>query len=62
MTKAHAIAYLPMVIAAVLYTYRGKLLLGGTLTALTVALQLYANHFQISYYTAIILLLIGVMF
>mgnify|MGYP006225158055 FL=1 len=36
MTKAHAIAYVPMVIAAVLYTYRGKMLLGGILTALTV--------------------------
>ena len=29
MSKAHAIAYLPMVVAAVLYTYRGKMLLGG---------------------------------
>ena len=31
MTKAHAIAYLPMVVAAVLYTYRGKMLLGGVI-------------------------------
>ena len=48
MTKAHAIAYMPMVIAAVLYTYRGKMLLGGVLTALTVALEIYANHLQIT--------------
>jgi hypothetical protein len=40
MTKALAIAYLPMVVAAVLYTYRGKMLLGGVLTALAVALEL----------------------
>ena len=61
MTKAHAIAYVPMVIAAVLYTYRGKMLLGGILTALTVALELYANHLQITYYLVLILLLIGLV-
>ncbi|MEE2699808.1 MAG: YfhO family protein [Bacteroidota bacterium] len=61
MTKAHAIAYIPMVIAAVLYTYRGKMLLGGVLTALAVALELYANHLQITYYLVLILLLIGLV-
>tara|TARA_B100001250_G_scaffold59724_1_gene46537 strand:+ start:3137 stop:5536 length:2400 start_codon:yes stop_codon:yes gene_type:complete len=59
MTKAHAIAYVPMVVAAVLYTYRGKMLLGGVLTAITVALEIYANHLQITYYLALILLIIG---
>ena len=59
MTKAHAIAYLPMVVASVIYTYRGKLLLGGTLTALTVALELYSNHLQITYYLIFILIFIG---
>ena len=38
MTKAHAIAYVPMVVAAVLYTYRGNILLGGVLTSLAVAI------------------------
>ena len=61
MTKAHAIAYVPMVVAAVLYTYRGKMLLGGVLTALTVAMQLFANHLQITYYLVLMLLLIGVV-
>ena len=59
MTKAHAIAYLPMVVASVIYTYRGKLLLGGVLTALTVALELYSNHLQITYYLIFILIFIG---
>ena len=61
MTKAHAIAYVPMVVAAVLYTYRGKMLLGGVLTALTVALEIYANHLQITYYFALMLLIIGLV-
>ena len=59
MTKAHAIAYLPMVVAAVLYTYKRKMLLGGVLTALAVALQIFANHYQITYYLILILLFIG---
>jgi len=61
MTKAHAIAYVPMVVAAVLYAYRGRMLLGGVLTALTVALQLYANHLQITYYLVLMLILIGLV-
>ena len=59
MTKAHAIAYLPMVVAAVLYTYRGKMLLGGVLTSLAVALQVFTNHYQITYYLILILLFVG---
>jgi len=61
MTKAHAIAYVPMVVAAVLYTYRGRMLLGGVLTALAVALELYANHLQITYYLVLMLILIGLV-
>jgi hypothetical protein len=61
MTKAHAIAYVPMVVAAVLYTYRGRIFLGGVLTALAVALELYANHLQITYYLVLVLILIGIV-
>ena len=61
MTKAHAIAYFPMVVASVLYTYNRRLLLGGVLTALTVALEVYANHYQITYYLILVLLIIGLV-
>jgi len=62
MTKAHAIAYLPLIIASVLYTFRSKKwLLGAAFTALFVALQLYSNHYQITYYTVIILFFIGMV-
>ena len=61
MTKALAIGYMPMVVAAVLYTYRGKMLLGGVLTALAVALELYADHLQITYYLVLILMIIGLV-
>ncbi len=62
MTKAHAIAYVPMVVAAVLYTYNsGRLLLGGVLAAFAVSLQLYAYHLQITYYLVLILILIAIV-
>ena len=62
MTKAHAIAYLPLIVASVLYTYREKRwLLGVVFTSLFVALQLYSNHYQITYYTIIILFFIGIV-
>ena len=62
MTKAHAIAYLPLIIASVLYTFRSKKwLLGAAFTSLFVALQLYSNHYQITYYTVIILFFIGIV-
>ena len=62
MTKAHAIAYLPLIVASVLYTYREKKwMLGVVFTSLFVALQLYSNHYQITYYTIIILIFIGLV-
>ncbi len=61
MSKAHAIGYLPMVVAAVIYTFNGKKLLGASLTALAVALQVYTNHFQITYYLVLLLLIYGVI-
>ena len=62
MTKTVAIAYLPGLLAGVLLTFRGKLLLGGGLTALFMALEVFANHFQITYYFGILLVVLGLVF
>lgn len=56
-SKVIAIAYLPPIIAGVMLTYRGKYLIGGALTALFLALQLYGNHVQITFYLGISLVL-----
>ena len=61
MSKAHSIGYLSFVVAAVIYTYNGKKLLGAALTSLAVALQVYTNHFQISYYLILILLIYAII-
>ena len=62
MTKLVAIAYLPGLLAGVLLAFRGKLLIGGALTALFMALEVYANHFQITYYFFLLLAVLGIIF
>jgi hypothetical protein len=59
-SKVIAIAYSPPIIAGVILAYRGRYLLGGALTALFLALQLYGNHVQITYYVFLSLGLYGV--
>lgn len=61
-SKAAAIGYMAFLVAGVLQTYRGKYLLGGTLTAFFMALEVNANHYQISYYIAIAFLLFGIVY
>jgi hypothetical protein len=57
MTKAMAIAYMPPIIAGVYYTYRKKMWLGAAITGLFLGLQLKAFHPQITYYTAITIII-----
>jgi hypothetical protein len=49
-SKVHAIGYMAPVIAGVIMTYRGRLLLGSAITGIALALELNANHLQITYY------------
>jgi hypothetical protein len=57
--KAHAIAYMPMVIAGVLLVFQQKkYILGGLLTLFAAALEINANHFQMTYYLLLLLLII----
>jgi hypothetical protein len=58
-SKGYAIAYMAPVLMGVLLTFRGKMLLGAALTALALALEVQANHLQITYYLAIMLVFIG---
>jgi len=58
-SKAHAIAYMAPVLGGIILTYRGKYFWGAALTAFFLALELSANHPQITYYLALIVLLFG---
>ena len=54
--KFITLAYVPPTIAGIVLAYRGKLLWGGILTALFVALQITSNHVQMSYYFFFVIL------
>jgi hypothetical protein len=65
-TKMQAIAFFPWVLAALVYTYRSiesksrwlaKVLLGAVLFCLALSMQIKANHQQITYYLAILVML-----
>ncbi|MFH6943024.1 YfhO family protein [Flavobacterium sp. FlaQc-50] len=57
--KAHAIAYMPLVIAGFILVFQKKYVWGGLLTMFAVALEVNANHFQMTYYLLIFLLILS---
>ena len=57
--KAHAIAYMPLVIAGFIMVFQKKYIWGGLLTMFAVALEINANHFQMTYYLLIFLLILS---
>jgi hypothetical protein len=60
--KAHSIAYMPLVVAGVIMVFRKKYIYGGLLTMLAVALEINANHFQMTYYLLFLLLVLGIYY
>ena len=60
-SEAYTIAYMAPLIGSVFLAFRDKRLLGCLLTAFFLSLAVRANHIQILYYTAIILILLIVV-
>lgn len=60
--KAHAIAYMPMVIAGFILVFQRKYVVGGLITLFATALEINANHFQMTYYLLIFLLILSAYF
>lgn len=60
--KAHAIAYMPLVLSGIFLTFRGKYLYGFLLLTLSLALELVANHFQMTYYLMLLVIIIGLAY
>lgn len=54
-TKMWALAYAPLLIGGVIYTYHRNIWLGGALTALFAAIEIGAGHPQITYYFGLII-------
>jgi hypothetical protein len=59
--KAHAIAYMPFVLAGVLWVFQRKFVLGFIVTGIAMALEIYTNHIQMTYYLGFCLLILGIV-
>lgn len=55
MSKIRAIMSSPMIIAGVILVFRKRYLLGGALFGLFLALNIYVNHLQMTYYLGLVL-------
>ncbi len=60
--KAHAIGYMPLVLSGVLLVFKHKYVKGGLLFCIAMALELVANHYQMTYYFFLLLLVIGITY
>ncbi len=58
-TKVMALGYMPLVVASAYYAFKSDKLLGGVLFGLFLSIQIYVNHLQITYYTFIIIVFMG---
>ncbi len=61
-SKAHAIAYMPLVLSGIVLTFRQKYLGGFLLTAVALGLEIGANHFQMTYYLMLLVIVLGVAY
>jgi hypothetical protein len=59
-SKAHAIGYMAPVLAGLYLVMRRKYLLGAVMTAIFMSLELKANHPQITYYLALLGIILGI--
>ena len=61
-SKAHAIAYMPLVLSGILLTFQRKYILGFLLTTVAMGLEISANHFQMTYYLMLLVLVLGIVY
>ncbi len=58
-TQVYALSFMPAVLAGIILAFRDKKILGAGIAGVSLALQLIANHPQITYYTLLIALIFG---
>ena len=60
-TKAQALGYLPFVLAGVQWVFRKKYFWGFAFSTFAISLQIRANHYQMTYYLLLLLLVFGLV-
>ncbi|MFD1162281.1 YfhO family protein [Hwangdonia seohaensis] len=61
-SKAHAIAYMPLVLSGILLTFQRKYIAGFLLTVVAMGLEIVANHFQMTYYLMLLVIVLGIAY
>ena len=61
-SKAHAIAYMPLVLSGIVLTFRQKYIAGFLLTAVAMALEIGTNHPQMTYYLMLLVIVLGIAY
>jgi hypothetical protein len=62
LTKAHALTYTSLVVAGILVAFKKNKIGGSLIAAIGLSLMLSANHLQMTYYAAILSLIIGITY
>jgi hypothetical protein len=57
--QAAAIAYFAPILASIILTLRGRYILGGSLSALFLAMEIRSNHVQMTYYLMLAILILA---
>lgn len=60
--KAHAVGYFSFVLAGILLVFRQRYVSGFLLTAFAMALEINANHFQMTYYLLFLVVILGIVY
>lgn len=61
-SKAHAIAYMPLVLSGIILTFQKRYIIGFLLTTIAMGLEIVANHFQMTYYLMFLILILGIAY
>ena len=62
LTKAHALTYMSLIVAGILFAFRKNKIGGSLIAALGLTWMLSANHLQMTYYVAILVLILGITY
>lgn len=61
-SKAHALAYMPLVLSGILLVFKRQYILGFLVTVIAMGLELVANHFQMTYYLMLLVIVLGIVY
>lgn len=62
LTKAHTLTYISLIVAGIVLAFRKNKIGGSIVAALGLSLMLSANHLQMTYYAAILVLILGITY